>query len=171
MRPVTYARIAGLLFVPQLAFAVVHRAAGLAYPRFTHGHDVAVDIGLMVLWGAATLAGLIGRTPEGSGRGETIGRTPEGSGRGETIRRPWQGFFALFAGALASIVHGVMFTIAETPAGVHGAGVPFLAAAAVELYCIVHAAPAFFAEPAAGSGAGHRAPHAFGVWSRMRPSS
>jgi flagellar protein FliO/FliZ len=40
---------------------------------------------------ADVLAKVLGRTPEGSGRNETVGRTPEGSGRNETVGRTPEG--------------------------------------------------------------------------------
>jgi hypothetical protein len=78
---------------------------------------VIVDTGLAAIWLAATLVGV--------------------------LHRPPRGWFVLIAGTGLSVIHGIMYSIATSVNGPHGAGIPFLAAAIVEGYFVANAAPAF----------------------------
>jgi hypothetical protein len=117
MSPIGYARTAGVLFAAEAIFPIAHRLTGSAYNGFSHVHDVVVDAGLTVVWVTAALVSFLGK--------------------------PSNGPAFLLAGASVSVVHGVMFSIATSDRGPVGAGIPFLAAAAVQFYLTAHAFPAF----------------------------
>jgi hypothetical protein len=117
MKPATYAKLAALLFAAQAIFAVVHRLVGGEYRGFTHVHNVVIDILLAVIWTAATVTAL--------------------------MRRPPKAGVLLVLGAIASLMHGLMFNLTSADEGPRGAGIPFLLAAIVESLFIVRAAPAF----------------------------
>lgn len=117
MTPVNYARLAALLFAAETAFAVVHRLTGGVYPGYTNGYTVFNDVSLAVVWGAATLACL--------------------------IHRGWPGFVMLLVGSSASLMFGMLFSLASGKLVPIGVGIPFLVAGGGQLYMAVHAARAF----------------------------
>jgi hypothetical protein len=123
VKPARHAQLIALLFAAEAAFAIVHRAVGGEYRGFTHTHNVVIDVSLAVVWIGSALAAL--------------------------LHRGWPALFLTLVGASVSIVHGFMLSVALTDRGPYGVGVPFLLAAAVQLYLIVHAAPAFLEERAA----------------------
>lgn len=118
LRPKHYAWIAAVLFAAEMAFAVIHRATGARYHGFSRGHDIVIDLGLAASWGAAAVACL--------------------------VRAGWPAICLALWGGLVSVIHGFMYSIALTDTGPHGASVPFLIAAAVQLYCVAQMGPAFF---------------------------
>jgi hypothetical protein len=120
--PVFYSRVAAGLFAVEAVFPIAHRLAGAEYFGFTHAHNVAVDLGLAVIWLSAALVAL--------------------------LRRPLNGLAALLAGAATSVIHGLLFTIATSHSGPSVVGLPFLGAAVVQFYCTAHAVPAFTEEHA-----------------------
>jgi hypothetical protein len=117
MSPIGYARTAAGTFAAEAIFPIVHRLTGSAYNGFSHVHDVVIDTGLAVVWITAALVGF--------------------------LRRPSNGPAFLLAGASVSLIHGFMFSVATCDRGPIGAGIPFLAAGAAQLYLIAHAFPAF----------------------------
>lgn len=121
MKPATSARIAGGLFLAEALFAVLHRALGGEYKGFTHLHNVVVNLGLAVIWGGAAVMCALHRT--------------------------WPAFVWVLVATAASLVHGVMFSLATGFSGPIGAGIPFLLAAGIEAWCWVYAGSAFL-EPA-----------------------
>jgi hypothetical protein len=119
VKPTTAARVAAVLFLAQALFPVLHQALGGHYWGFTHGHDLVIDAGLATLWGGAAVASL--------------------------IHRWWPGFLLVLAGSLASLIHGMMYSLVTGIHGPVGVGIPFLVAAGIEIYCWVLAASAFLA--------------------------
>jgi hypothetical protein len=122
VKPTTSARIAAGLFLAQALFPVLHRALGGRYWGFTHTHDVVIDTGLALTWGGAAVASI--------------------------LHRGWPGFLLMLAGALASLVHGLMYSLVTGIHGPVGVGIPFLVAAGIEIWCWANASSAFRA-PAA----------------------
>jgi hypothetical protein len=115
--PKRYAQVAGVLFAAQAVFAVIHLALGANYtPHFTHPFSVATDVVLAVASAAAAVASLTPLT--------------------------WPAAFVMICGASVSAMQFFIYTLATNPAfGPKGVGVPFLAAAGVQFFCIVRAAP------------------------------
>jgi hypothetical protein len=125
MKPETYGRVAGALFAAEAVFPIVHRALGGRYAGYTHGFDVVIDAGLAVVWCASAVAGF--------------------------VQRPPQTFFVMFTGALVTFVHFVMYSNSTGYHGPYAVSLPWLALFPVQMFCVVRAAPAFFApraEPA-----------------------
>jgi hypothetical protein len=118
MQPARYARVAAAIFAAEAVFAVIHLAVGGTYRGSTRAFSVVTDAWIGVLWGASAIAGF--------------------------VQRPWQGHFVMFFGMLASIWHGVMISVLLSGRGPYGVGITFLAAGAVQAYCLWHAAPAFY---------------------------
>jgi hypothetical protein len=125
-----------------VAFAIIHLATG-RYRGFTRAHDVVIGTFLATIWMASALIA--------------------------TVQRPRQGFFVMLAGVGATLVHGVMFSVATTgrTSGPHGAGIPFLVGGLLQAYLVVHAAPAFFA-PEEVRPAAEAAPAGRRFWSPLR---
>jgi hypothetical protein len=113
--PKRYALVASLLFAAQAIFAVVHLALGAKYPSFTHASSVVTNVVLAVAWATAAVASLTPLT--------------------------WPAPFLMMCGASISAMWGFVYTVATNDYGPTGAGLPFLAAAGVEFYCIFRAAP------------------------------
>jgi hypothetical protein len=136
MSPSAYARVASGLFAAEAIFPIAHRFAGADYRGFAHVHNVVVDSGLAIVWITAAVAGL--------------------------TRRSGLALAAMCIGALLSLVHGLMFSVATSSVGPYGVGLPFLFAAIAQTYLIVQAAPAFRhapEEPREPSPAPSPAPH------------
>ncbi len=117
MSPIGYARIAAVVFAAQAIFPIVHRLTGSAYLGFTYACSVAIDAVLAVAWITAALVGF--------------------------LRSPSSGPAFLVAGACVSLMQGFVFSLATCDHGPIGAGVPFFAAGAGQLYLVAHAFPAF----------------------------
>ncbi len=117
MSPSTSARVASVLFAAQATFAIVHPATGGEYRGCTHVHNVVVDLGLAAIWLAATFAGL--------------------------VQRSGLALAVMCVGAMASLIHGINFSVILSSVGPYGVGIPFVLAAMAETYLIVQAAPAF----------------------------
>jgi hypothetical protein len=115
VRPKHYARLAAVLFAAEAVFAVVHLALGAHYHHFTRGHNVVIDILLALTWSAAAVASLTPQT--------------------------WPAPAVMMWGAAVSAVNGFMLTLATNDVGPTGVGLPFFALAAVQFFCIFHAAP------------------------------
>ncbi|HTQ41750.1 MAG TPA: hypothetical protein VMI75_03265 [Polyangiaceae bacterium] len=115
MRPMHYARVATALFAAEAIFAIVHLALGAHYHHFTRGHNVTIDILLFLSWSTAAVASLKPQT--------------------------WPAPVLMMWGAAVSAVHCFMFTLATNDVGPTGVGLPFIAAAAVQFFCIFHAVP------------------------------
>ncbi len=115
MSPKVYARTAAVLFAAEAVFAIVHLAFGADYPHFVHALNVVTDLVLAVVWGAAAVASLTPQT--------------------------WPAPFLMITGAGASATQGFMYTVSTNDVGPMGVGLPFLAAALVQVYCTFHAAP------------------------------
>jgi hypothetical protein len=115
VNPKRYALVASVLFGAQAIFAVVHLAVGAKYPSFTHAYSVVTDVVLAVSWATAAVASLAPLT--------------------------WPAPFLMMWGAAVSAMWGFVYTVATNDVGPTGIGVPFLAAAGVQLYCIFRAAP------------------------------
>jgi hypothetical protein len=115
VRPKHYARVAAVLFAAEAVFAVVHLALGAHYAHFTRGHNVVIDILLTLTWTTAAVASLTPRT--------------------------WPAPALMMWGAAVSGIHFFNYTIATNDVGPMGVGIPFLAAAGVQFFCIFHAAP------------------------------
>jgi hypothetical protein len=117
MTPTKYGRVAAAIFALEAIFPIAHRLAGARYPGTTYGHTLAIDVGLAVIWIAAAVGGMV-------------------------QRRSWA-FFAMCVGAMASLIHGHMFSVVLSSHGPYGVALPFLVAFVVQMICIVRAAPAF----------------------------
>ena len=115
MSPKRYALVAGVLFAAQAIFAVVHLAVGGRYPPFTHAYSVVTDVVLAVVWATAAVASLTPLT--------------------------WPAPFLMMCGASVSAMWGFVYTVAANDYSPTGIGLPFLAAAGVEFFCIFRAAP------------------------------
>ena len=143
MRPMQYARVATVLFVAEALFAVVHLALGAHYGHFTRGHNVVIDVLLALTWTTAAVASL----------------TP----------RAWPAPALMMWGAAVSAIHFFNYTIATNDVGPMGVGLPFLAAAGVQFFCIFHAAPPLELTPVVPEPA--REPRRGPAWVlRLRPT-
>lgn len=117
MTPSVSARFAAALFAAEAIFPIAHRIAGADYRGFAHVHNVFVDTGLAVIWITAAVACL--------------------------TRRSGLALVAVCIGGIASFVHGLMFSVANSSVGPYGVGLPFLFAGVAQAYLTVHAIPAF----------------------------
>jgi hypothetical protein len=115
VNPRRYALVASALFAAQAIFAIVHLAMGASYPSFTHAYSVVTDVVLAVSWATAAVASLTPLT--------------------------WPAPFLMMWGAAVSAMWGFLYTVATNDVGPTGVGLPFLAAAGVQFYCIFRAAP------------------------------
>jgi hypothetical protein len=118
MRPRRYAQLAAVIFLAQAMFAVVHRISGGEYGHFIHVQNVLVDLSLAVLW--------------------------LGGAAGCLVRRSMVAFFAVLLAALASYMHGIMFSVAAPGTGY---GVPFLVASALLPLLVALSSPAWKVRP------------------------
>jgi len=121
MTPKGYALAAAVLFLAEVAFAVIHRAVGGHYFGFTRAYSVVIDWLLAAIWSASAVAAL--------------------------VRRPKNALSLMVLGASASLFHGLLFNISASNRGMHGLGLPFLVAGGLQLFCVAQAAPAFSDEP------------------------
>jgi hypothetical protein len=121
MSPKRYARLAAVLFAAQAVFAVVHLALGAHYPHFTHVQNVVIDILLATVWSVSAVASLTPLT--------------------------WPAPFLMMCGAAVSVAHGFMYTLATNDYGPMGVGLPFFVLAAVQFFCVFHAAPPLMLTP------------------------
>ncbi len=143
MRPKHYARVAAVLFAAEAVFAVVHLALGAHYGHFTRGHNVTIDVLLFLAWSAAAVASLTPKT--------------------------WPAPAVMMWGAAVSAIHFFNYTIATNDVGPMGVGLPFLAAAGVQFFCIFHAAPPLELTPVVPEPAPE--PRRLPAWAlRLRPT-
>lgn len=139
MKPATAGRVAAATFAAEMLFPILHQALGGSYTGFSHVHDVTIDTGLAVIWGASAIAGL--------------------------VQRPDRAFFVMLAGTAVTFVHFVMFSVATGIHGPYGVSLPWLALFPLQAWLVCRSAPAFFArqpEPEREA-----EPHPF--WARLRP--
>jgi hypothetical protein len=111
------ADIAALLFAAQAAVTVMHRLLGRDFLNLAHGYNVAAEWVFVSVWAAATVAAL--------------------------MKRSTWALVVWCCGVGASTVHGLMLLVATSSSGPHGAGIPFLLAAAIEAGLAIRAAPLF----------------------------
>ena len=93
----------------------MHLGLGAYYARFTHAHNVVIDVLLALTWSVAAVASLTPLT--------------------------WPAPALMMWGAAVSAVNGFMLTLATNDVGPMGVGIPFFALAAVQFFCTFHAAP------------------------------
>jgi hypothetical protein len=106
-----YADLAALIFVLQGIFIVLHRIFHGEYHGFSHGYNVATDAGLALLWLGGALACL--------------------------WRRSSLAWTVAWFAALASLMHGVMFSVTSA----RGYGLPFMLAFFVVALCLARSLP------------------------------
>jgi hypothetical protein len=117
MSPVNNARACATLLGAQAVFAIAHLASGAIYAGYSRAFDVVTDVTIALVWIAAAVAGF--------------------------VRRPLNlSFLLLVTGAFVSLVHGLLYSTVASEETM-GAGLPFVVAATLELWFVVHAAPAF----------------------------
>jgi hypothetical protein len=126
MKPQHAAEGAALVFLAEATFAVVHRISGGEYGRFTHVHNVVIDIGLAAIWLGAAAAVM--------------------------VRRGFPIFFLAMVGAAVSLIHGLMFSVASPGTGV---GIPFMVACVVIAFLLKRSVPAWDTTTAAPVEAAH----------------
>jgi hypothetical protein len=120
--PSNHSRAAGALFGAQAIFAIVHLSRGAHYPGYTPTFGVVTDAVLAMIWGAAAIVGF--------------------------AQRPASAYFVMLCGVATSAMHGILYSTVLSSHGPYGVGIPFLVAAALGGYFVVHALSVF--ETAAG---------------------
>jgi hypothetical protein len=114
LEPTQHALVAACVLAAQGVFAVVHLILGPNYPGFTWITNVLVDASLAAVWSAAALAML--------------------------VRRTTVAFFVVMLAILASLTHGVLYSMVAPSTGV---GVPFLVGAGIVSFCAMRSKPAW----------------------------
>ncbi|HEX8793165.1 MAG TPA: hypothetical protein VF765_19610 [Polyangiaceae bacterium] len=140
MKPATAGRVAAATFAAEMLFPILHQALGGRYTGFTHVHDVTIDTGLAVIWGASAIAGL--------------------------VQRPDRAFFVMLAGTAVTFIHFVMFSLSTGIRGPYAVSLPFLALFPLQAWLVVRSAPAFFARKPAAEHEHHETARA--IWARLR---
>ncbi|MCL2447445.1 MAG: hypothetical protein FWD17_00705 [Polyangiaceae bacterium] len=120
MKPRQVAEGAALVFLAQAVFAVVHLASGSKYWGVTHVFSLLIDVKLALIWLASAAAMM--------------------------IRRSFPLFFVSMAGAAASLMFGLFFSILERG---RGYGVPFLLAGVLLAFLLKRSVPAWDAPASA----------------------
>ncbi len=119
MKPRNYAVIAGVVLAAEAAFAVAHRLTRGEYGGFAPSFAVGWDAMLATIF----IVGAVGAV----------------------AHRTFPAMFMVVLGALASLTHGCLFSVASP--GTY-AGVPFLLGAPVIIYALVKSLPSWTSIPA-----------------------